>query len=58
MIHFLTGLLLGALAALAVFAPVEDPMIAVAVGIVTAVLYWLIVALVKGKIHFDFDFSD
>lgn len=57
MIHFFIGLLLGALAALAVFASVEDTTLALIVGVVTAVLYWLIVALAKGKIRFDFDFD-
>lgn len=60
MIHFFIGLLLGALAVLMVLVSAEDATLALIVGAVVTVLYWLIVALAKGKLRFefDFDFSD
>jgi hypothetical protein len=56
-IHFFIGLLLGLLAAELTFAVTGDRTLYLIAGIATPVLYWLIVAVAKGKIRFDFDFD-
>lgn len=60
MIHFFIGLFLGLLAASIAFAITENHTLYLITGIAAPILYWLIVAVVKGKLRFDFvfDFSD